>query len=269
MMNIKKMLKNFICDKKDPYSVRILGIKFKRRTKYIEKRLEYAIRYLELMNRSVNTLFRYHTGLQLNEGVNEVGTTMERIIVFDPKDAPKDHYKRYEFASAYCKFGTTLDIACGCGYGSKILSSTARTVLGVDINPHVINFANKIFSSDRLQYICQDASELNLDATFDCAVSFETIEHIEEPEKLLTALYRLLNKDGLLICSVPNQKIVPFDKNINIHHVRHYTTDELIELINSCGFKIKKIFYQYEEGNISELQEKEGGDIIVVAEKEN
>ena len=57
-----------------------------------------------------------------------------------------EHIHRYKFALNYVKSKKILDIACGEGYGSNILSSEAEKVLGIDISSESINYAkNKYF----------------------------------------------------------------------------------------------------------------------------
>lgn len=273
MNNALKYLFSF--QKKNGYKeIRILGLRIKfgckkkSDLKNLEKKLDRIERYVELINKSVNTIFRYQTGLQINEGLNKVGTTMERIIVFNPDDAPIDHFERYAFAANLCKGKKVIDIACGCGYGSNLISHKAADVLGIDLCPGAVDFANRFFAGDNCRYICQDARNLNLQNSFDRAVSFETIEHIENPVPLLESLYKLLNKDGLLICSVPNQNIIPFDKEISIHHFKHYTPQEFCSLIESCSFEVIDILYQYRDDfKVKKIQNQEGADIVLVAKK--
>ncbi len=43
------------------------------------------------------------------------------------------HIARYKFAAPLCKGKTVADIACGSGYGMKIMRKTASAVDGYDI----------------------------------------------------------------------------------------------------------------------------------------
>ena len=42
------------------------------------------------------------------------------------------HRERYAFAKKFCKDRKVLDAACGCGYGTFMLSEVANTVLGLE-----------------------------------------------------------------------------------------------------------------------------------------
>lgn len=195
---------------------------------------------LKLINKDINIIFQYFSGIELNHDF-----IMEREILFDPARAPIDHYNRYKFAvENISKDDFVADIASACGYGTSMLGKKAKQVLGIDISMPVINFANKVYATDNVSFICQDAQNLELDKRFDSIVSFETIEHIPYPELFLNKIYKLLKQEGKIICSVPNEEVCPYEKSSNRFHYRHYTKDELIDLLNKCGFDIEKICYQ-------------------------
>lgn len=44
------------------------------------------------------------------------------------------HLKAYEFAKLYAPQKKVLEIGCGAGYGSKILSEVAETLIGLDVD---------------------------------------------------------------------------------------------------------------------------------------
>lgn len=216
--------------------------------------------YLTHVNRNICNIFQYMTGIELNKNF-----VMEREIVFDPKNAPIDHYNRYCFAVENVRDSDYVaDIACACGYGSSMLAAKAKKVIGVDIFRPVVDFANKIFASDNCSFICQDAQSLHLQEELDTVVSFETIEHIPEPDKFLNAVHKILKKDGKIICSVPNETTRPYIKEGNSFHYRHYTREQFEQLLSECGFEIVTYCQQYQDNNYTVEQRPEEGQIIVV-----
>ena len=60
--------------------------------------------------------------------------TGERLETFIYTRDAIEHLHRYSLISKYISGKTVLDIACGEGYGSNIISKTAATVFGVDID---------------------------------------------------------------------------------------------------------------------------------------
>ena len=160
----------------------------------------------------------------------------ERFIPGTSRITEIESFHRYLAAADLCHGKKVLDIACGEGYGSDILSSTACEVVGVDICKSAIDQAREKYVSDNLTFACGDAYSIPfLDETFDCVVSFETIEHLEQPDRLLAEIKRVLAPDGFLILSSPNKKA--FDRRNhcengeNIYHKKEMENAELIALI--------------------------------------
>ena len=121
-----------------------------------------------------------------------------------------EHFHRYAFAIEFIKDKRVLDLSCGDGYGSFMMSEYASSVLGVDISHEVILGAIKKYSSikSNLDFQQSDATYLPLaDNMFDVVVSFETIEHLLNQEGLLKEIYRVMKPEGLLIISSPNKPV--------------------------------------------------------------
>lgn len=149
-----------------------------------------------------------------------------------------DHVARYRFAVKHSTPGRTLDAACGCGYGSRILHDAKHRVVGVDVDPKTIVFAGENYGGPG--YICGDILDAPWVGVFDYVVSFETIEHIQLPEVALKLFRESL--DGKLFISTPNQNTYPFDagnfRNDQYPHHRHYTPEEFDALLETAGFKV-------------------------------
>ena len=66
-------------------------------------------------------------------------------------------------------------------------------------------------------------------ATFDAITSFETLEHLEQRDRFLVELGRVLRPGGVCILSTPNANYTqPVDgRPRNPFHVHEYTPDEL------------------------------------------
>jgi len=160
-----------------------------------------------------------------------------------------DHLNRYKFALQRVKQVDVnprfrvLDAACGCGYGSSILNELGR-VVGVDISQDAIDYARKNYHGPG--YVLGSILEKPWCGVFDVLTSFETIEHLKEPEKALK-LFRD-SVDGLFFVSVPNESVNPFNADDfagdEYPHQRHYTPDELDELLSAADFKVIERYCQ-------------------------
>ena len=52
-----------------------------------------------------------------------------------------EHFHRYAFAAQFVKGKRVLDMACGDGYGSNMLSKEAEYVVGIDIYENAVRNA--------------------------------------------------------------------------------------------------------------------------------
>lgn len=138
--------------------------------------------------------------------------TGERVIpeFMDPMNhLLLEHIARYQFA-LHCVHGRVLDLSCGAGYGTHLIAKKAKNkideVIGIDIDPDVIQYAKEKYYHPKSTFLVKDATDSNLPEElggFDVIVSFETIEHIQEEEKILANYFNLLKEGGTLIVSTP------------------------------------------------------------------
>lgn len=145
------------------------------------------------------------------------------------------HVIRYEWACRYIKPGDrVLDAASGLGYGSHLMrtQSKAAQVIGIDGSEFATNYANAVFAeaNGQTNYQCgmlPEALQGFGDETFDVIVSFETLEHVSEPQALIEAFSRLLAPGGRLIVSVPNDWSDETGTDPNPYHLHVYTGQRL------------------------------------------
>lgn len=114
------------------------------------------------------------------------------------------------------------------------MQNAGAQVLGIDMEPVAIDYARKFYPGP--EYRLEDVREH--DGEHDCVVSFETIEHMKDPELALTAF----RKSRELIVSTPNEQFYPFRPasyvNDKYPHVRHYLPHQLDALLASCGWSV-------------------------------
>src|SRR2546425_148061 len=125
------------------------------------------------------------------------------------KSAPEveaDHKARYAFASSYCQNKRVLDVACGTGYGSEILSRGEPVeVVACDESEAALAESQLADRPRNVSFCLVDALLLPFKSrAFGLCVSFETLEHLGSQEAFIRELHRVCEDNGLLILSTPN-----------------------------------------------------------------
>jgi len=88
-----------------------------------------------------------------------------------------------------------LDLGCNTGLLSKVIAKKTSFVYGVDINPDLLQKANKDNPADNIEYICADVNSFNYKTarSIDCIVMSNLLEHIEDRVGLLKKLNQDVN----------------------------------------------------------------------------
>jgi len=168
-----------------------------------------------------------------------LGWTGERYLPFTDSwitgaQIHYEHLHRYYFAAQLVDNKSVLDLGCGEGYGSFILSKHAQRVVGVDSADEAIEHARRTYARSNLEFL--KASILSVpieeEQSFDVVVCFEVLEHVAEHEDLLTEIKRLLKPDGLLIMSTPDKRSYSDEpKYENPYHRKELYFDQFRELV--------------------------------------
>jgi SAM-dependent methyltransferase len=170
-------------------------------------------------------------------GVPPLELTGERTL----PDVPEENYwfRRhlvvYEWIRTRVGGLRVVDMACGEGYGSDVLSRSAASVVGVDANPEAHEHAKARYTRPGLRF------ERDMVQTFaepaDAVVFLQTIEHVEDPGELLMHFKRILEGGNsahpVAYISTPNVlTLAPkgAERSGNPWHVHEYRAEEFREL---------------------------------------
>jgi ubiquinone/menaquinone biosynthesis C-methylase UbiE len=152
-----------------------------------------------------------------------------------------EHFHRYATVLELARDKDILDIACGEGYGTAALALVARTAVGVDLDPESVRHASARYMAMNVGFRTGDCTQIPAgDASFDLAVSFETIEHLTEQERMLGELRRVLRPNGMLVISSPNKLVYSDGRSTqNPFHQRELYFHEFRDMLRSFFPKVR------------------------------
>jgi 2-polyprenyl-3-methyl-5-hydroxy-6-metoxy-1,4-benzoquinol methylase len=171
-----------------------------------------------------------------------------------PHDRQGFHRARYEFALNHVRDLAVADIACGLGYGCRILKQGgAARVIGIDSCREAINYAELNHQPTKVTYAVADATGTNLvNASVDIVTSFEPIEHIRDTTDLLAEFNRILTFQGKLIVSSPN------DWGFTEHHCHTWTAFEFMAEV-AVFFEIESVWEQNSGSAVDQKSRRTAG----------
>ena len=118
---------------------------------------------------------------------------------------PAIHETFYLWARDFVQDKAVLDVGCGSGEGTAILAQTARKVMGVDVDPSMIELARSDNSRGNVDFRVMDCAALDLpSASFDVVVCNALLEYLSDPEAFFREAGRVLCPHGRIICGTKN-----------------------------------------------------------------
>ena len=165
------------------------------------------------------------------EGVPPLRLTGERTL----PDVPEENYwyRRhvavYEWIAERCEGLRVVDLACGEGYGANLLAERAAEVTGVDANPEAYEHARARYRRQNLSF--ERGLVEDFDRDVDAVVFLQTIEHIQETERLLDRISEIAPAAYI---STPNRlTLAPpgAEKSDNPWHLREYDEGQYRRLL--------------------------------------
>ena len=159
-------------------------------------------------------------------------------------------YWDYRDRRTLCYIGeekNILDLGCGEGITlEKILGRFPdRNVLGIDYEGEKV----RICKTHHLPARQGSAYVLDLeDHSWDCCLLLEVIEHLEEPQKALREIYRVLRKGGLLLLIFPHDWLfkaarlgfLKFKEAFSPSgHLKQWTPGKMRQALKEVGFEVQ------------------------------
>lgn len=137
----------------------------------------------------------------------EAGIRLARLAYEDETESGCGFLKYFE-GKVDLSEGTMLDL--GCGFGGRLLAfqqAIGGHFVGVDIDPGEavagLHFANSLGSTNASFAASVGESLPFVNDSFDAVLCYDVMEHVEDPERTLTEVYRVLKPAGLFLTVFP------------------------------------------------------------------
>jgi len=149
-----------------------------------------------------------------------------------------EHVARYTWAMARCGGRTVVDLGCGDGYGTFMLSWTAARAVGIDVSAAAVEHARERYRG--VEYRAGDLADPATIPHADVGICFEVLEHVRDADRLLETALRRVNR---LLVSFPNPLVA--GSHINPHHVNDWPLSTLKRRLRDAGAHRLRTYHQH------------------------
>lgn len=151
----------------------------------------------------------------------------EQLLEIETRARLTRHIERYALIRQFAK-GVVCDAACGCGYGSYLLSTNpdVEQVIGLDAGKEAIAFAKQEYPDSKVEFHAANLRTWTSSQPIDMLTSIETIEHIEDPSTLPKFVDR--NSINHVILTYPSKKTTHY----NPYHYHDFRLQDILDLFD-------------------------------------
>ncbi len=152
------------------------------------------------------------------------------------------HDAAYQIALAHAgSDAKVIELGSGAGYGAATLADHALDIVAIDrVAP------DSASRQSRCRFVRGDLNSIPLvRRSFDLVVSFQVIEHLDDPTHYVDAIADLVLPDGTALVTTPN---LLMSDGVNPYHVHEYRAEELADCL-------RRRFEQVEVQGISASEE--------------
>lgn len=146
-------------------------------------------------------------------------------------------------------------IDCGCGGGSFLDLIKGMVKRTYAVEPYE-GYHKSLKDRNHEVYSSLEIANKEIKDSVDLALSFQVIEHVEDPLNYIKNIYNILATDGKLILFTPNLNDIMLKLHFDIYapfffrtvHNYYFTADSLIKLSYEAGFTNHEVLYYHNFG---------------------
>lgn len=151
----------------------------------------------------------------------------------------------------------TLDIGCGEGIFLGELAKRGIDVKGVDIDKQALEKAKDNFRRLNVKVDVKKSSADKIpfkNESFEQIICLDVLEHVKNPNNVISEINRILRKNGKVIISVPNElylikTILPFNFSEQLkvigHNNKGFYYGDIKTILEKNGFKVLRYKYYH------------------------
>lgn len=141
---------------------------------------------------------------------------------------------------------SVAEVGAGTGNFTNLLLEHVNTLIAFEPSKKMYSLLQERFAENPKVQIINgflDSDIHKLEKYFDSVIYVNVLEHIEDDEKELFEVYKILKPGGHALIFVPAISLLysTFDKKVG--HFRRYYKKEIVKLAQKIGFRIKKAKY--------------------------
>jgi 2-polyprenyl-3-methyl-5-hydroxy-6-metoxy-1,4-benzoquinol methylase len=150
--------------------------------------------------------------------------------------------------------GSVLDVGCGSGgVGAGLRRAGATQLTGVEVVPEEAELARAHY--DHVVAAPVEQALLQLDGPFDTILCLDVLEHLVDPERVMTDLHGVAAPGARLQVSVPNARHVSLMTDLIFKgtfgytdwghrdrtHLRWFTRRDIVDAMERTGWAVQRV----------------------------
>src|SRR6478735_5341007 len=134
--------------------------------------------------------------------------------------------------------GRALDVGAAGGGNTRVLRDHGWEAVALEYGAD----GAEVAAGRGLSTLRSDATSLPLaDDSLDLVVAFDLLEHLHDDDAAVAEVHRVLRPGGTYLVAVPADPRLWSDHDEAVDHVRRYTRQGLLDLLDRGGFEVTDV----------------------------
>jgi len=134
--------------------------------------------------------------------------------------------------------GDALDVGAAGGGNTRVLRSRGWRAAALEYGPE----GAQVCAERGIAVMRADATRLPLaPQSLDLVVAFDILEHLDDHKAAVAGVLEALRPGGTFLVAVPADMKLWSEHDVAVGHVRRYSREELVALLEGVGFVIEDV----------------------------